>query len=109
MYKYTFTTLIYIAHTHTHKFLQDSLSSLDNINIKDNECPICLNTLSPRSVKLTGCNHVFCQHCILQSYEISNKCPCCRALLYIRIVPKKGKANYNTNRMTQDKAACAQQ
>ena len=43
---------------------------------RENECPICLDTLSnPRTLK---CKHMFCTECIETALTHNNRCPVCK-------------------------------
>ncbi|KAJ2817633.1 E3 ubiquitin ligase, partial [Coemansia sp. 'formosensis'] len=49
------------------------------------QCSICLDTLSrPHSL---ACGHIFCEDCLLQWFEMSLKCPACRANVSMRPAP----------------------
>lgn len=46
-----------------------------------NECTICFEELtSLNSVKLEGCDHLFCRECIIKWDENKSNCPMCRRI-----------------------------
>lgn len=46
-------------------------------------CPICYETLTGKTVKVTGCGHYFCNSCIEQWKTIKNTCPMCITTLRV--------------------------
>lgn len=57
---------------------------VDCVIQKEEDCPICLQTIQKDGVKTT-CNHIFHKECIIKHYTISNNknCPICREQLEI--------------------------
>jgi SWI/SNF-related matrix-associated actin-dependent regulator of chromatin subfamily A3 len=51
-----------------------------NIEAQD-DCPVCMETLSDRDPVITVCTHAFCYACIEKVIETQKKCPMCRAPL----------------------------
>lgn len=47
-------------------------------------CRICYDDIKNKSS--TKCGHVFCWSCIIQTLEMSNECPVCRAACHPREV-----------------------
>ena len=52
-------------------------SSKYYIDINNNTCSICLSSII-NPIKLKNCNHVFCNHCILEWITKDRSCPNCR-------------------------------
>lgn len=42
-------------------------------------CPICLEVIQDCNYVVTKCNHKFCFSCLMNSCNVNNKCPLCRA------------------------------
>jgi len=48
------------------------------INIKNQDCPICLEHIEETNSAVTSCGHCFCLSCIIKSGRRNNDCPLCR-------------------------------
>lgn len=61
----------------------DEANESGNIsNVNGLNCPICLKSLNlPTS---TNCGHVFCEPCLLKSFDVNRKCPVCKKKLRLR-------------------------
>ena len=64
---------IYIFYNYLASINPNVLLLLDNLP----KCPICLNYLKD-PVKPIGCNHIFCEICLLMWLQKKNQCPICR-------------------------------
>ena len=56
---------------------------ISNLQERINEaamCPICCDDITNRTL-VRCCNNSFCIECISNSLAVSNKCPCCRAVI----------------------------
>ena len=53
----------------------------------EDECAICLQTLTKKNIAVTPCGHSFCFSCIAENLNISKTCPMCRD----RIAPEAKK------------------
>ena len=54
---------------------------IDTINLyndNDDECPICLEILNKKDIKMMACSHKFHNKCIKKWVAIKNMCPLCR-------------------------------
>ncbi|KAF6199610.1 hypothetical protein GE061_005908 [Apolygus lucorum] len=55
-------------------------------------CPICIAEMKiPEERMATPCGHVFCAHCLFQSFEYSRRCPTCR--LPVDVAPRIHEAS----------------
>jgi len=63
------------------KVLQRCLKGYWVKNTKANECAICLEQISFKTVIVTPCAHLFCDVCILPNLCRSQNCPICRTWL----------------------------
>lgn len=53
---------------------------IDNIESNE-ECPICLESITSSDITTTYCNHTFHYSCIQKMLSYNNKCPLCRRIL----------------------------
>lgn len=51
-----------------------------NINIK--KCTICMEEIFNNNVCQLSCGHYYCLDCIIELKKHSNKCPCCRSVVF---------------------------
>jgi hypothetical protein len=51
------------------------------IELKRNiDCPICLETIDPTNISITGCGHKYCKNCLNTLKNLTNpKCAICRS------------------------------
>lgn len=63
------------------KVLQRCLKGYWVKNTKANECAICLEQISFKTLIVTPCAHLFCDVCILPNLCRSQNCPICRTWL----------------------------
>jgi hypothetical protein len=55
---------------------------MDEINIKDNNCPICFNEIHSDNKYTTECNHEYCKDCLNNWFDKGkNTCPNCRRII----------------------------
>ena len=47
----------------------------------ENECAICLESLTEKNIAVTPCGHMFCFTCIATNLNVSKNCPMCRAIV----------------------------
>ena len=72
---------------------EEYMENTVKIHSKLEECPICFNS-SETGIKITQCQHVFCEDCIknwLQKHK--NTCPICRT----NVIKKKVMTIYKIN------------
>lgn len=52
-----------------------------DINDEEEECPVCMEPLTPASTKILSCDHRLCRHCWdkMIYVTLNNTCPMCRA------------------------------
>ena len=51
------------------------------INIKNQDCPICMEKIEETNSAVTSCGHCFCLSCIIKAGRTNNDCPLCRQAL----------------------------
>ena len=51
------------------------------INIKNQDCPICMEKIEETNSAVTSCGHCFCLSCIIKAGRRNNDCPLCRQAL----------------------------
>lgn len=51
------------------------------INIKNQDCPICMENIEETNSAVTSCGHCFCLSCIIKAGRTNNDCPLCRQAL----------------------------
>ena len=51
------------------------------INIKNQDCPICMQKIEETNSAVTSCGHCFCLSCIIKAGRRNNDCPLCRQAL----------------------------
>jgi len=56
--------------------LNDSVITINPL-VEEEECPICINKLDSKIVRLT-CGHTYHYHCIYEWFRKSATCPLCR-------------------------------
>lgn len=68
---------------------------MEEINISDNNCPICFNEINLDNKYITDCKHEYCKDCLNNWFDKGkNTCPKCRRLIkylnnetvYIRLI-----------------------
>jgi SNF2 family DNA or RNA helicase len=83
------------------KYMLSILNKLEDdevINDDDNNCSICLEVLTNKSI--TNCGHIFCSECIKNCLKYKQACPMCKKNLTIDdvyLVKKKGPINESLN------------
>lgn len=50
----------------------------NQIELKDDKCPICLEKIGDKNITITKCGHKFCHTCLDSHSCIDSKCPLCR-------------------------------
>lgn len=60
--------------SHIPQHIKDMLAK----NLKDEECPICLEEIKKEDCLVTRCGHFFCMPCFAQHHEHKKECPICR-------------------------------
>jgi len=60
------------------KYFEEVLKQLQQLDKRETECPMCLETLVSESCMITSCGHFFCRACILEAVRSLNHCPSCR-------------------------------
>ncbi len=48
------------------------------VEVEEETCPICLDTLGNTNLFITECGHKFHANCMISSLRVNGKCPCCR-------------------------------
>jgi hypothetical protein len=48
---------------------------------KEVSCPICLDSISPEELKVSGCGHKYCEECFKELKLRNEKCAICRRKL----------------------------
>ena len=63
----------------------------------EDDCPVCLESITGRNMFTTRCGHQFCADCILNNTEYANTCPLCRENLDIELPNVNNNFNNNVN------------
>lgn len=58
------------------RYMLSILNKLNDTELEENECSICLEIISIGSV--TKCGHIFCTECIKSSMKYNSSCPMCK-------------------------------
>lgn len=59
-------------------FLTNQMKEMMDLLKIETECPICLETIAPKDVKITYCGHKYCSSCLKKI----DKCALCKKKIY---------------------------
>lgn len=48
----------------------------------NNKCTVCMEEINNNNVCKLSCGHYYCLDCIIELKKHSNKCPCCRSIVF---------------------------
>lgn len=51
-------------------------------DVNSNKCTICMEEINNNNVCKLSCGHYYCLECIIELKKHSNKCPCCRSIVF---------------------------
>ncbi len=83
----------YIHNKFINKYEFDSKYKLNN------DCCICLESITNNNIAITDCNHMFCKSCIVKNLKTSNKCPLCREKIKKNSLTFVSKFQYKNNKI----------
>ena len=69
------------------------------MQVDDNTCSICIDTILDTDKMVTSCNHIFHKECLNKWLQINNQCPYCRTIQYVDVIPTEPTPNITNDNL----------